>query len=167
MLLFFVVFSSSNIVFFRKVKEYFQFLLILATAQGQCFLSTLFLTPGATLGGNTGNMHKIWKQKSPFLVSRFVLWQDICFLAALALSPSACFRFILSRLPDKWQALIFCSGNTSLALNSLRIQCRDYIKPNTETNTMAARGRKQDLHMMWHWKPRTGHIPDWKIIKQA
>ena len=34
------------------------------------------------------------------------------------------------------------SGNTSLALNCLRIQCRDYTKLNTETNTMAVRGCK-------------------------
>ena len=34
------------------------------------------------------------------------------------------------------------SGNTSLALNDPRIQCRDYTTCNTETNTMASRGCK-------------------------
>ena len=38
--------------------------------------------------------------------------------------------------------LVHCSGNTSLALNCSRIQCQDYIKRNTETKTMAARGRE-------------------------
>ena len=58
-------------------------------------------------------------------------------------------KIISTRLPEKWQMLILCSRNTNLALNCLRIQCRDYTE------------RTQGLHMCHH-KPRTGHIPDCK-----
>ena len=40
--------------------------------------------------------------------------------------------------------LILCSRNTSLTLNCSRIQCRDYTKRNTETDTTAVRGCKTD-----------------------
>ena len=63
------------------------------------------------------------------------------------------FHFVLSennlktisiQIPEKWRMLILCSRNTSLALNCLRIQCWDYTKCNTETNTTAARGCDTD-----------------------
>ena len=44
------------------------------------------------------------------------------------------------QLPEKWQTLVLCSGNTSLTLNCPRIQCQDYTKCNTETDTTAVRG---------------------------
>ena len=44
------------------------------------------------------------------------------------------FIYLLTYL-KKWQMLVLCSRNTRL-----RIQCQDYTKHNTETNTMAARG---------------------------
>ena len=62
------------------------------------------------------------------------------------------FRFILfsgkkknlkiasKQLPEKWQTLVLCSGNTSLTLNCPRIQCQDHTKCNTETDTTAVRG---------------------------
>ena len=34
------------------------------------------------------------------------------------------------------------NAHTNLTLKCLRIQCQDYAKCNTETNTMAARGRE-------------------------
>ena len=55
------------------------------------------------------------------------------------------FQFVLSennfkKASRKWWTLVLCSGNTSLTLNCQRIQCCDYIKHITQTNTMAARG---------------------------
>ena len=78
------------------------------------------------------------------------------------------FQFVLSennlkiisiQLPEKWGTLILCSGTTSLALNCSKIQCRDYTKCNAKTDTRSARGHET---YTWHWKPRTGHIPDWQ-----
>ena len=98
--------------------------------------------------------------------SDFYLDKNTCSLTALALSLSDLFHFILfpmkiisTWLPKKRQTLIPCSRNVSLTLNCLRIQCQDYTKCNTETNTMAARGHKT---YTCHRKPKTGHIPDWK-----
>ena len=76
--------------------------------------------------------------------------RNTCSLNALALSPSVLFHFILFSVkkksstwpPQKLQTLILCSGNTSLALNCPKIQCRDYAKHNTETDTTAVRGHK-------------------------
>ena len=50
-------------------------------------------------------------------------------------------KIIPTWLPEKWQILRHCSGNTSLTSNCL-IQYRDYTKHNTETDTTAPRGCK-------------------------
>ena len=63
------------------------------------------------------------------------------------------FRFVLfsgkknlkiapRQLPEKWQTLVLCNGNTSLTFNCPRIQCQDYTKCNTETDVTAVRGRE-------------------------
>ena len=82
--------------------------------------------------------------------SDLYLDRNTCPLAALALSPSVLSCFILfceniphkmsTWLPEKWQTLVLCNGNTSLTLNCLRIQCPDYTKCSTETGTRADRG---------------------------
>ena len=77
--------------------------------------------------------------------------RNTCSLTALALSPSLLFHSILFSVkkkksstwpPQKLQTLILCSGNTSLTLNCPKIQCRDYAKHNTETDTTVMRGHK-------------------------
>ena len=42
-------------------------------------------------------------------------------------------------------------SNTEKSLNNLRIQCPDYTKRNTETNTMAARGRETYTCATQNW----------------
>ena len=75
---------------------------------------------------------------------------NTCSLTALALFPSVLFHFVLSEnnlktiatsLPQKLQTLVLCRRNTSLALNWLGIQYRDYTKRNTETDTGSERLR--------------------------
>ena len=87
-------------------------------------------------------------------------------LTALALSQSVLSHFIrMSALfSEKWWMLVLCSRNTSLVLNCPRIQCRDYMKCNAETNTMAASHKTQnvetcatknpDLSIFWNGKQR-------------
>ena len=103
-------------------------------------------------------------------------WMIILY-TALALSPkrSFLFHFVLSendlktisiQLPEKWQMLILCIRNTSLTLNCLRIQCWDYTKRNTETNTTAVRGCDIDTCTMENPELgmfRTGTLMNCKI----
>ena len=81
---------------------------------------------------------------------RFVFWQEHSFphcFGTFSVS-SSLFYFVLSEnnqnnftvASEKWWMLVLCSGNISLALNCLRIQCRDYTKHNTQTEPMAVRG---------------------------
>ena len=68
-------------------------------------------------------------------------------------------KIVSTWLPEKWPRFILCSGNTSLTLNCLRIQCHNYTKHDTETDTGCK--KSQHLHMC-HRKPRNGLIPDRK-----
>ena len=43
---------------------------------------------------------------------------------------------------EKWWMLILCSRNASLTLNCPKIQCWDYTKHKTETDTRAAKGHE-------------------------
>ena len=143
-----------------------------------------FLPPWATIilkgpSGNTGSM-QIWKQKFHYAGLRFVSLQEHLFphcVGTFSIS-SFPFHFLLSEnnlkiistwLPEKWQMLVLCSRNTSLALNCQRIQCWDYTKLNTETNTTAVRGHKTytcatenaELGIFW-----TGEQTNRKICSQ-
>ena len=60
-------------------------------------------------------------------------------------------KTILTRLPEKWWMLILCNRNTSPALNCQRIQCQDYTKHNTETDTMALKGCKNYTCTTKNW----------------
>ena len=84
--------------------------------------------------------------------SDLYLHRNTCTLTALVLSPSVLFQFIfflsenhlktiLTRLPQKLQTLVLCSGNTSLTLKWLGIQYWDYTKRNTETDSGSERLR--------------------------
>ena len=100
----------------------------------------LFLLPWTT-EKSSGNYARL----------RFVSRQEYlspCCFGTFSIS-SFLFHFVLSEniphkmstlLPEKWQTLVLCNGNTSLALNCLRIQCPDYTKCNTKTGTRAVRG---------------------------
>ena len=59
----------------------------------------------------------------------------------------------------KMAMLILCSRNTSLALNCPSIQCRDYTKHNTETDTVPVKG--PETHTCTTENPELGS-PDWK-----
>ena len=116
-----------------------------------------FLPPWATIvlkgpSSNIGSM-QIWKQKLHYAGLRFVSLQEHLFPHCLGTFSISSFplHFLLSEnnlkiistwLPEKWQMLVFCSTNTNLALNCRRIQCWDYTKLNTETNTTTVRGHK-------------------------
>ena len=84
--------------------------------------------------------------------SDLYLHRNTCTLTALVLSPSVLFQFIfflsenhlktiLTRLPQKLQTLVLCSGNTSLTFKWLGIQYWDYTKRNTETDSGSERLR--------------------------
>ena len=131
-------------VIFLEMLEYFQFL---AKTRGH---HGLLKSPS----GNIGSMQKIWNQKKTVLA-------QIC-ISTVTLVPSLFWHFlhqlfsisfylfslknnlkiISTWLPEKWRTLVFCSENTSLALICPRIQCRDYIKRNTESDATAGRGCK-------------------------
>ena len=73
--------------------------------------------------------------------------RNTCSLPALALLHQFFpFQFVPSennfrKASTKWWTLVLCNRNTSLTLNCQRIQCWDYIKRNTQTDAMTARGR--------------------------
>ena len=94
--------------------------------------------------------------------------RNTCSLTALALSPSVLFHVILllvkiisTWLPRKWQTLVLCSRNTSLAFNCQRIECQDCTKCNKETDTSAERGCTTDtVHPVTHYSVRVCSMPD-------
>ena len=107
----------------------------------------------------------ICKQKIP-------LRQAQIFISTRTLVPSPLWHFLYQIFSisfcsqQKFQHGFQKNGNSHTLqqkckphLYCLRIQCQDYTKCNTETNTMAARGHKT---YMCHRKPKTGHILDWK-----
>ena len=58
--------------------------------------------------------------------------------------------------------LILGSKNTSFALKCTRIQCWDYTKHNTETDTTAVRGHQIYTCATKKERKRAGHILPWK-----
>ena len=112
----------------------------------------LFLPPWAT--EKRQYWYHVGNKRLHYGELRFVFQQEHLFphcFGTFSIS-SFPFHFVLSEKkkkkksstwpPQKLQTLILCSGNTSLALNCPKIQCRDYAKHNTETDTTAVRGHK-------------------------
>lgn len=112
------------------------------------FKSCAFWRHEKTTKNKTGCMQMMWKQKTPLSYAglRFYVDRNTCPLTALALFPSGLFPFIWSSakiistwLPEKRWMLTPCGRGTCLTLNCPKIQCQDYIKHSTNTNTIAAR----------------------------